>query len=216
MPISSNATGLRPGVCTSTTRPTAPFNGQVIYETDTKKTLVWQGTAWVMLTDADTPPGMVLIKTQEVGSGVSSVTVTGAFSSEFDAYRIILSGGASNSGDYGINMYLGSTRTGYYYTGTYLTYGNSPSWIGSANAAEYGAAGIASINTLHADIFVNGPYLAKNTFFQNTYIYNHPAGGRADMAGYLANSTQYTDFTLFCGTTITGGTIRVYGYRNTI
>jgi|688.fasta_scaffold51877_2 hypothetical protein len=36
MAISNNSTGIRTGVCTSTTRPTAPYDGQVIYETDTK------------------------------------------------------------------------------------------------------------------------------------------------------------------------------------
>lgn len=46
MPISSNETGLRTGVCTSTTRPTTPYNGQVIYETDTGLTQVWNGSAW--------------------------------------------------------------------------------------------------------------------------------------------------------------------------
>jgi hypothetical protein len=46
MAISNNSTGLRPGVCTSTTRPTAPYEGQHIYETDTDKVLVWNGTAW--------------------------------------------------------------------------------------------------------------------------------------------------------------------------
>ena len=37
---------LRPGVCTSTTRPGSPFTGQLIYETDTKKVLAYSGTAW--------------------------------------------------------------------------------------------------------------------------------------------------------------------------
>lgn len=46
MPISSSATGLRPGVCTFATRPTAPFIGQVIYETDTGHLRVWDGSAW--------------------------------------------------------------------------------------------------------------------------------------------------------------------------
>lgn len=47
MAISSSATGLRPGVCTSTTRPTAPYNGQLIYETDTRKVYIYNGTSWV-------------------------------------------------------------------------------------------------------------------------------------------------------------------------
>jgi hypothetical protein len=34
---------LQPGVCTSSTRPTNPYLGQTIYETDTNKTLVWHG-----------------------------------------------------------------------------------------------------------------------------------------------------------------------------
>ncbi len=46
MSISSKATGLRPGVCTSTTRPTSPYTGQIIYETDTGQMLVWNGSSW--------------------------------------------------------------------------------------------------------------------------------------------------------------------------
>lgn len=38
--------GLRPGVCTSTTRPTAPYLGQVIFETDTAQMRYWDGTVW--------------------------------------------------------------------------------------------------------------------------------------------------------------------------
>ena len=37
---------VKPGVCTSGTRPAVPFDGQMIYETDTDRTLVWNGTAW--------------------------------------------------------------------------------------------------------------------------------------------------------------------------
>lgn len=46
MAISSNATGLRPGVCTSTTRPTNPYIGQLIFETDTFALKFWTGSAW--------------------------------------------------------------------------------------------------------------------------------------------------------------------------
>ncbi len=49
MPISNyvpTSAIARPGVCTSTTRPASPYEGQVIYETDTDKILVWRGAAW--------------------------------------------------------------------------------------------------------------------------------------------------------------------------
>lgn len=47
MTISNSSSGIRPGVCTSTTRPTAPYTGFIIFETDTKKIYVWNGTSWV-------------------------------------------------------------------------------------------------------------------------------------------------------------------------
>jgi microcystin-dependent protein len=46
MAINSLSTGWRPGVCTSSTRPTAPYTGQMIFETDTFAMLFWNGSAW--------------------------------------------------------------------------------------------------------------------------------------------------------------------------
>ena len=36
----------RPGVCTSTTRPATPYEGQAIYQTDTDEVLYYNGTSW--------------------------------------------------------------------------------------------------------------------------------------------------------------------------
>lgn len=205
-------------VCTSSTRPANPYEGQTIYETDTNRVLVYNASAWVMMVSADAPPGLQLIKTQTIGSGVGSVTVTNAFSSTYDAYQIVVSGGAMDAGEYGLNMTLGSTTTGYYYAGYYITYSNTNPWnLNGSNAAFWGGAGIATPNGLSANIFLNNPYLAKHTLFQASYIYNNSAGGQGSNGGYLANSTQYTDFTLaISASSMTGGTIRVYGYRNAI
>jgi len=49
MGISNVSNGLRSGVCTSTTRPSAPYEGQMIYETDTDKVLVYNGSVWTLL-----------------------------------------------------------------------------------------------------------------------------------------------------------------------
>ena len=49
MPISSflaPSAIAKPGVCTSSTRPASPYEGQVIYETDTDKILAWSGSSW--------------------------------------------------------------------------------------------------------------------------------------------------------------------------
>lgn len=48
MSVSSTSNGLKPGVCTSSSRPPAPYVGQVIYETDTGNLLYYYGvtTGW--------------------------------------------------------------------------------------------------------------------------------------------------------------------------
>ena len=51
MPITSqigSSSLSKPGVCTSSTRPATPYEGQMIYETDTDKVLIYNGSAWVM------------------------------------------------------------------------------------------------------------------------------------------------------------------------
>lgn len=50
MAISNLSSGLRPGICTSSNRPTSPYEGQVIYETDTDRALVWGGSSWIRIT----------------------------------------------------------------------------------------------------------------------------------------------------------------------
>ena len=60
MPISNLSNGLRTGVCTSTNRPTTPYEGQMIYETDTDVVAVWNGTAWRNIAATTATSGSVL------------------------------------------------------------------------------------------------------------------------------------------------------------
>lgn len=46
MAISSSSSGLKPGICTSISRPTSPYTGQLIFETDTFTLKFWNGSAW--------------------------------------------------------------------------------------------------------------------------------------------------------------------------
>jgi hypothetical protein len=82
MTISSNSSGLRPGVCTSTTRPQAPFEGQMIYETDTDMVAIWNGTAWRYIAATTPTSGTVLqvvygATNVPVGNGTASYVDTG-------------------------------------------------------------------------------------------------------------------------------------------
>ena len=103
MPLSSVVGAqsiVKPGVCTSSTRPASPYDGQVIYETDTDRAMVYNGTGWVVLsTGRANPGGLDLVKTQTVGSAVSSIPVTDAFSSTYDNYLITYNNGSSSATD---------------------------------------------------------------------------------------------------------------------
>jgi hypothetical protein len=66
--------GLKQGVCTSTTRPTAPFEGQMIYETDTDMVAVWNGTAWRYIAATTPTNGTVLQVQQTVLNTTTSTT----------------------------------------------------------------------------------------------------------------------------------------------
>jgi len=121
MAISNNSTGLRPGVCTSSTRPTAPYEGQHIYETDTDIEYVWNGSAWVVnyvsaaspaFTGTPTAPtatagtnttqlattafanqagGLVLITSVTISSGSSTVDISSCFNATYDNYVVSFS-----------------------------------------------------------------------------------------------------------------------------
>ena len=56
MAISSNGlAGLKPGVCTSSTRPSGPYEGQMIYTTDLDTLELWNGSAWKVISYGSVP-----------------------------------------------------------------------------------------------------------------------------------------------------------------
>ena len=219
MPLSSVVGAqsiVKPGVCTSSTRPASPYDGQVIYETDTDKTLVYNGSGWVQLsTGTANFPGLELVKTQTIGSAVSSVTVSDVFSSTYDNYLMVLSGGAGSTAQ-NLNLTLGSTSSGYYWSAILRQYTTSTVTADQgANGSIFAYAGRGTTGSLSSQITFLNPFLSKNTHV----IYQNSGAATADYytngAGYLADTTSYTAFTLTTNTgTMTGGTVRVYGYRN--
>jgi hypothetical protein len=158
--------------------------------------------------------GLVLIKTQAVGSGVASVTVTDAFSAAYDNYKITYIGGTmSASSD--IEMTIGGSTTGYY---GFLTYGlssnNTPLGAGRNNANAFAwAGGGAAGQGSHVNVEIMGPFITAYTKIRNGSYQNGDNYGTHQGDHRVAAS--YTSFALAVLTgTMTGGTIRVYGYRN--
>jgi len=217
MPISSflaTSAVAKPGVCLSTTRPASPYEGQVIYETDTDKTLVWNGTAWVFLsTGTASQPGLELVKTQTIGSAVASVECTSAFSSTYDNYYVSATDVSFSANQPDVKLTLGATVTGYSYGGFYMGHGVGTLTALNGNNTTHWVIATAGNATASSFAFsLMTPNLAKNTFISSS---SASQNWSETMNGYLNNTTQYTAFTITPSNgTLTGGTIRVYGYRN--
>ena len=159
--------------------------------------------------------GLWLVKTQTVGSAVSSVTVTGAFSSTYDNYWITLTGGTCSTTTV-LNLALGSTTTGYYFAGRNLSYSSVATDVAASNTSRW-EIGVGTTDNLYMSATLFMPNLTKRTIMTSGYVFGNPSGGGDACAlnGYLNNATSYTAFTISTTSgTMTGGTIRVYGYRN--
>ena len=79
MPLSSVVGAqsiVKPGVCTSSTRPASPYDGQVIYMTDVDQTAVWDGTQWTVLAPISSGRNVVINGAMQVaqrGTSVASI-----------------------------------------------------------------------------------------------------------------------------------------------
>jgi len=221
---------IQPGVVANTAaRPTSPFTGQAIYQVDTNQYLIWNGTAWVIPnTPAQNPTGLELITTATctsggtasggvitIGSAVSSVTVATAFSATYDNYRIVISNVTGpNNTDYGIAFEASGTNhrfVGWYmaFTGTTLTptYSNGYSFIPVSWASS------STAYNSFASFDVLGPYLPIVPRVISPWT---GSGFSGHYSGLWADTTSVTGFIIKPASgTLTGGTIRVYGYRNT-
>jgi len=161
--------------------------------------------------------GLVFVKQVTVGSGQTTVDVTSCFNSSFDNYVISLAGiSAAGSLSMSLALLSGSTPTSASWYGTeyfvavgttgingQLSANNSGSAFCSAGSA---ASGVAST------IDLQSPYLAQHTKFE--YMVTASDYHRWGFAVHQA-ATSYDGlrFTTSGGTTITGGTIAVYGRR---
>lgn len=120
MAISSSSTGLRPGVCTSTTRPTTPYTGQIIYETDTGYLRVWDGAAWDYLSQKqDTTSNLPLSTLGTWASYTPALTAS-------TTNPTIGTGGNTQTGSY---VQINKLVTGF----AYIAFGSSGAAAGSGS-----------------------------------------------------------------------------------
>ena len=160
--------------------------------------------------------GLVYIKSQTIGSAVSSVQVTSAFSTDYDSYKILISGGAGSATGR-IRMTIGSASTAYYWALIASRFDNGGSVaVGGSNATLFDYMGQADSTAIDASIEVRNPFLTEKTFVSGVYVDMSVGAftGAGPTNGILTDTTSHTSFTVSPASgTFTGGTITVYGYR---
>lgn len=205
----------------SSSAPGSPATGMLWYQTDTNLLLVYNGSAWVTANDF----GLVKViptgatngtvsadGTVTVNNTVSSVTVAGAFTSSYNSYKIIYTGGATSAAC-DLTFQLSGLTTGYY---GFLIYGAYDSATVSGYNQNNGGSfyfGGGDANYTNGAIELDNPYLSKQTIARSQPLTSDKLFG--SYAGRQGSTSSATGFVI--GTTagtMTGGTIRVYGYRN--
>jgi hypothetical protein len=201
MAINSLSTGFRPGVCTSSTRPTAPYTGQHIYETDTLLGYVWTGLVWASYT-LDGVTSAVASTGISVSSAAGAVTFTNTGVTSLTGTGSQITASASTGAvtlSLPANISVVDTLTTY--TGT------SPMRVGSWSAAA-----------TYVGLDANKGYLLVGNTLADPHIYlrTNSAAGDVRIGGNGTNTMSVSQTTVTCGAFVssafqTGITYGSYG-----
>ena len=157
--------------------------------------------------------GLVWVKSVDIPGGTTYVSVTDAFSSNFDDYLIKVSGlNIATSGDVTFQFESSGTpvTTNYSLVGHYQTWGTS-SLVGFTDTGWSLPAVTSYDNGFHIEL--QDPAKTEYSFMQAHYCTNSRAYW---MNGRHASTTAYSAFRLTSAYTLSGsdGHIDVYGYRH--
>lgn len=158
--------------------------------------------------------------TVTIGSSNTTVTVNGCFSSLYDNYRIIYSNiTPSVSQDLYFRLASGGTSatTNYTFGFSYVsTATGAVSGVGNALTSYQITGSVQSASFRHlGSIDVFQPFLTQFTSIVSTGYITRADIVSSGVNGNHQTASSYDGFTLYPSTgNISGGTIRVYGYRN--
>lgn len=159
--------------------------------------------------------GLWLVKTQTIGSGASSVVVTSAFSASYDNYLITISGGTASANGSASLQLNNSTGTTYSAVGTYGNFNvNSGVTYNPAAATRWTDALVIGTSTYQAHIYLSSPFASRPTTGWTDSASNASYYKFSLLDTSTNSSTGFTITPVTGGVTFTGGTVRVYGYRN--
>lgn len=158
--------------------------------------------------------GMWLVKTQVIGTAVSSVTVTGAFTTDYDNYMITVTGGTFNTTlVWGVFQFNAGHTTGYYGAAQFIDTTGTATAQGTSNL---GRLLVTRSSTTTAGVSSWVVNVANPMTAVRKSIWGQCSGGNmVTHGGYYDSTSTFSQFVLSPSAgTLTGGTIRVYGIRN--
>jgi len=182
--------------------------GEFSYLSDSNTTAYYDGSSWQPLNQS----GLTLISSTTIGSAVSTVTVSNCFSATYANYLIIASAITFSINADEIRATInGTTGSTYQNWGVFTTGGLAVTGNGGANQAS-AVVGISSTGLTSLTIEMQNPFATAATQYQSRYGGQYYGGFQN---GADTNAASSTNFTLKGATsTMTGGSIRVYGYQN--
>ncbi len=163
--------------------------------------------------------GLWLVKSQAVGTGVSSVSITSCFSSDYDNYVISYSNITASAA----GVLYGSLLVG--------TTAQTNGWYGNTFYIITGAAGALSNATVTNSANVDMGSISSSAGYKNSGVFelqapNLACDTRAQFSNadnnywrfgafIVTNATQYDGIKIAPSSgTLTGGTISIYGRRD--
>jgi hypothetical protein len=183
---------------------TEPVEGMVTYLEDLDRYDTYNGSSHVPM------GGLTLVKAQTIGSAVSSVVVTDAFSADYDDYKITVSGGESASAGT-FSLQLGSSTASYSFVRRNINFATSAEVLNTgSNTTVFGSAGSIGPNLMHLGLELLAPFLSRNTTVVGA---SASLANGGTYAGIHAVADSFTGFTLSSTQPVTGGTINIYGFK---
>ena len=164
--------------------------------------------------DLNASSGLVHVKHQTIGAGVSSVTVSDAFSSTFYNYRVIMSSMLTSSLT-GLNMRFGIATSSYFWNRLTVFVNNATGLSNSFNGYNdskilVGAGGTSRQGYVSLDIYA--PAVARRTGLGGTF---YGSGYNGFVNAEHGSDSAHTSFTVYPSSGVfNGGEIYVYGYNN--
>ncbi len=167
--------------------------------------------------------GLVYVNSVSVGSGVTTVSMTNAFPTTYNAFYILWTGGTmtSSSGDSQLALQVGNggtwLGTGYYQTLLYVIRASNttPRAAGIENGSTFAWFGGGGTSAATGSMTIINPNIAINTHLMGQSYLAWSDNGQGTTSGFINNQTAYSDFRIIVtGTgTMSGGKIYSYGYR---